>query len=74
MSPGLGLESVWSPVSAESVEGLEERRPSPGDLDSALYNRGLPSQILDEGAGLSLSKLLYLIEDVNLHVLLGLNQ
>lgn len=53
-----GLESVWLPVSAKSMEGLEGRRPSPGDADAALSNKDLPSQILDEGAGPSLCKLL----------------
>lgn len=33
---GLGWDLVWFPMNAEGAEGLGERRPSPGDLGSAL--------------------------------------
>lgn len=42
-SPVWGLNLVWFRVSAQSVEGLEEKRkPSLGDLSTVLYAKGLP--------------------------------
>jgi hypothetical protein len=46
-------------MSAESIEGLEERRPSSGDIGLVLYHKDYPH------GGPCLFKLLYLIVNVN---------
>lgn len=53
LNSGPGQDMVWVHVSAESKEGLGERRPSQGDLGTALYGKApdpLPHHtvILDE--------------------------
>lgn len=58
-SPGWGQNLVWFWMSAESIEGLEERRPSSGDIGLVLYHKDYPH------GGPCLFKLLYLIVNVN---------
>lgn len=57
---------MWFPV---SLEGLGERRPSPGDLDMALYDEGLPQRSLMQKCPYFF-KLFYLMEDMNVYILL----
>lgn len=77
--PGPRKNPVWFHVSAESTEGLEERRPSPGDLGTILYNEP-PSPFpphrlsLMEEDSPCLSKLFYVMVDVNEYTLLRVNQ
>jgi hypothetical protein len=60
---------------AVCTEGLEERKPSLGDLEMALYNK-LPTHnvMLDEGDCPCFSKRLYLMANVNAYTLLRVNQ
>lgn len=59
-------------VSAESMEGLEER-PPPGDL-AALYEEGLPSLGVLRREGPCLLKLLHLLANVNAYTLFRVTQ
>ena len=65
--------------STDSTEGLEEKRLSLGDSGMALYNKDLsqthtPEAILYERNSPCLSKLFYLMADVNAYTLFGVNQ
>lgn len=70
--PGKGRNPVWFRT---SMEGLGERKPSPGDVGVALqegFTLLWPS-LLGKGAGPRLPRLLYLMANIKVYILLGLN-
>ena len=64
LSKGQWWNLVWFQVKAQSTEGLEERRPSLGDLGT----KACPIAFIDEGDGSCLSTPFSLMADANVFI------